>query len=50
MATKEETFNHISPPEMELDEASIVSSLARLHELHISVRCLPTSLDDLAHV
>lgn len=38
MATNEQALDHDSPIEMVLDEASIMSSLARLQEMHISVR------------
>lgn len=37
MATNEQTPDQAPPPETELDEASIMSSLARLQELHIFV-------------
>ncbi|CAD6579571.1 MAG: hypothetical protein ASARMPRED_009183 [Alectoria sarmentosa] len=40
MATDEQDFHQVPPLEMELDEASIMSSLARLQEMHISLRNL----------
>ena len=40
MATTEEALDQVSSPELELDEDSIVSYLARLQDMHISVwRC-----------
>lgn len=42
MATDEHALDQVPPLEMELDEASIMSSLARLQEMHISVwHCIP---------
>ena len=38
MATDEQALDQDPSLETELDEASIISSLARLRELHISVR------------
>lgn len=40
MATEEKALDQAQPPETELDEASIISSLARLKELHIMLRDL----------
>ncbi|CAF9925960.1 MAG: hypothetical protein ALECFALPRED_003261 [Alectoria fallacina] len=40
MATDEQEFHHVPPLQMELDEPSIMSSLARLQEMHISLRNL----------
>ena len=37
MATNEQALDQVPPLEMELDEASIMSSLTRLQELHVSV-------------
>lgn len=40
MATNEQALDQVPPLEKELDEASIMSSLARLQEVHISLRNL----------
>ncbi|KAM0800015.1 hypothetical protein BDR22DRAFT_274103 [Usnea florida] len=40
MATNEQALDQDPSPETEMDEASIISSLARLQELHISLRSL----------
>lgn len=37
MATNEQELDQVPPLEVELDEASIMSSLARLYEIHMSV-------------
>ena len=37
MATNEQALDQVPSLEMELDETSIMSSLTRLQELHISV-------------